>query len=62
MSEFARVFHMARVSGLPGLTRTMAACLIAGQYPHPAPDGWPFPVWRDAPYQAPARPLKPAPF
>lgn len=22
-------------------------------YPHPSPDGWPFPVWKDHPYRQP---------
>ena len=31
-------------------------------YPHPAPAGWPFPVWKDHPYQPPQKPLEEAPW
>jgi hypothetical protein len=30
-------------------------------YPHPAPDNWPFPVWKPTPYKQPL-PAEPAPF
>lgn len=29
-------------------------------YPHPAPGGWPFPVYRPTPYQPPVKPLEDA--
>lgn len=30
-------------------------------FPHPTP-GWPFPTWKERPYQPPQRPIEDAPF
>jgi hypothetical protein len=31
-------------------------------HPHPAPAGWPFPVWKGYPYKPTQQPLQEAPW